>query len=740
MPTLIRRFDQYEYGCNRDVIKLLGECGESPRLSLPFLWRVFSREEDRYLQEEALVSIAKIIHANDLDERPVIQAAIQTTMQGWRPHGATATICKLFGDKATPLIEPLLKWLEQGDNAERHNIAAVARCFASIGPSAKEGALILKDEIDQFQDSQLTDFLQSLAKAGLDEPLVPIALDLLDDSSTRRGALLCLAAIGPAADACVPKLIELMDDRYSRQDAIETLLHMGKPSQEATEKLKALTRDGYQAAGLALMRLFPEDQEIVRFASRKIGTLSLTDVEKLQAALTDQQLASVKAAIAAEMNGEAPASVMPKASIQVTEATFGTKQQKSDITQIVQRLVDKENSLVNLTAQGLGIRDPAVGKDKSLVIQYTINGQEYSKTIPGGPKKRPLNLRKELLPGDSVAMGSAPGLPSGQASVKKLSEFTWRLEPHLTIGVPSSDFTWKLRSTEPVVFECRSENGEQWIRLSPMPAINDFARERQQAVLDYQQDVATQLQDAGAIFPNGTRDVTHYGDDRFQGLEALMFGYTKDNQEYSHFIGRLFRSQGSYLFEISAPDEVPDMLLGVVRMMDLDIDNNHSTPVPEEIRKQVAVELEKLEKILDAKTDDEIERMIEYVAGPRMLKAMKNSGDFAGAAKHFGSEISPLLLGALKVADWQAAELRENGNVVFFPGASLWPDVCQIEWGMEVSFAISGCLQVGGAFSLHLFYLPSENHCPYLLDPPPRNTWFACHGCLGKSQVTGENL
>lgn len=663
VPALVKQFDSYDN--KRDVIKFLGESGSHPKSSLPLLWKLHATQSQRDQKEATLIAIAKVIVANDLDHKQVIQAfGPLMQIDDWHPRYATDDLCEVLGANASSLVTPLIQWLQQKQNKDEYDVAAIARCLANIGPTARQGALQLKDEVDAFEGRQLTGFLQNLARAGLGKDLVPVAMKFIDKPEIRNGVVESLAIAGPTADACVPKLIKLLDDKSTQGSAIKALCRMGKRGGEAGSKLKSMARRDNERAATALLFLYPEDRETVLMAHKVKRYLSPDESKELQAALSEPQFEKLKRTIALSLNGELGKAVArPDVKITVTKAEFGMGKRQIDVTDTIQQLIDEKKS-VNRTPKGMGVKDPAPGKKKRLIIKYSIEGKDYSKTFEPGQGRSGVNFSKALIPKNFVPTEvTASG---GPATVKKINDSIWRLEPHMSIGVPELGFEWTLTSKDPVGFECHKDGSDTWLRMTPMPTMNDFSFAREKVIEDYRMQVALTLEAAGATFEHGRQDHAKYRAESIRGLTAVMFDYTMKDVEYTHFIGRVFRSAGSFQFEVSAKQELMHQLIGIIGFADFDIDNNSRTPVPDEVCERISAELKVLENVFEMKTQAEVERMITHVFGAKYLQQMKGSGQLKQSTDYILTEVGPQTLASIKAADWQLSELTNKGNAVFF--------------------------------------------------------------------------
>jgi hypothetical protein len=695
VPGLVRNFEKYDDSEQEYAIEAMGIIAAHPELALPVIQKRFESGQN---QPKCAVAMAQIIGANGLDAKPAINALVELlSNDNWEPYTSIGDFCKALGPKAAPAAPALISYLEKQKDPDNYLVTRISGGLALMGPDARESALAVTEYLKFAYEHYVGQVLLDLARAGLGKDIVPFALKHIDEDKNRDEIMQALALVGPAADKCVPKLIELLNDDEAQHQAADTLAYMGKRGREAGDKLRALARRDNENAGFALLCLFPDDEPTVRLGLKAVGPIWPQHGEKLEAIL-GPDVVKLKKIISATLDGNsrnglltqaertanAKATTVVKPTVKILKATYGNTKKKTDVTKIVQRLFDSDAAAIRPNAKGLGIDNPAPkGKGKKLSIKYSVNGKDFNRVYSNA--KREIRLSKVLLvgpDGKSLLKVSPSAKPSettepvffspaihGDASVRKINDTTFRLEPFGVIGVPAPGFVWKLKSTEPPVFECRKAAGDTWMTIGVQPPLIDFEYARSKSLEDRAEVVIKELTTRDAtINPNG---VGSYGDGRFPGARGTFFGYSINDVAYQYVGIKLFRRDSSFLIEVSAPDDslTHGAMMGTAGFFQLDADvgAEKRSLIPADVKEAVSKEIAKLLPILNMKTVADVEKMIEYTMSKPQLDRLKASGQLAKTAVFCIKDTRPRFLLSLQSIDWQRAELRESGRRVFFP-------------------------------------------------------------------------
>lgn len=88
-----------------------------------------------------------------------------------------------------------------------------------------------------------------------------------------------------------------------------------------------------------------------------------------------------------ELKGEQEKEEAPRKGLHVLEATFGLRDQRVDVTEVLNELIDNDKLRLVANKDFLGV-DPAPGEFKELIIRYTFNGEEHERTFISRDKVR----------------------------------------------------------------------------------------------------------------------------------------------------------------------------------------------------------------------------------------------------------------------------------------------------------------------------------------------------------------
>lgn len=695
VPGLVRNFEKYDDSEQEYAIETMGIIASHPELTLPVIQKRFQSGEN---QSECAVAMAQIIGANGLDAKPAINALVELlSNDDWEPYTSIGDFCTALGPKAAPAAPALISYLEKQKDPDNYLVTRISGGLALMGPDARESALAVTGYLKFAYEHYVGQVLLDLASAGLGKDIVPFALKHIDEDKNRDEIMQALAVVGPAADECVPKLIQLLNDDEAQYQAADTLAYMGKRAREAGDKLRALARRDNENAGFTLLCLFPEDEQTVRLGLKAFGPIWQQRGEKLEAILGPDVI-KLKKIVSATLDGKSrnglltqteraatpKAAAAVKPTVNILKATYGNTKKKTDVTEIVQRLVNDDAPAIRTNAKGLRIDDPAPkGKGKKLKIKFSVNGKTFDK-VYNNPKREvrlshaliagaggKAQAAREPAPAENIQASGQLFDPAvhGKVEVRKLSDTTFRLEPFGIIGVPAPDFAWKLRSAEPPIFECRKEAGDTWMTISLLPPLIDFEYARNQRLQDRAEIVIKELTARGATI--NSELIGSYGDDRFPGARGAMFGYSSNNVEYEYIGVRLFRNDSNFLIEISAPTDslTRQAMMGTAGFFKLDADAaaENRPPIAADIKESISREIADLLPIMKMETLADVEKMIEHTMSKQQLDRLKASGQLAKTAAYCIKETGPRYLLSLQTIDWQRAELRDSGNRVFFP-------------------------------------------------------------------------
>jgi HEAT repeat protein len=153
-----------------------------------------------------------------------------------------------FGSKAEDTVPAIGAWLSDalyGDYSS--HIVGVA--LENIGSKALRYQL---DNILRNTDEEAAPKILRVIGSGAKE-LVPVLIDLLQDTTTRYKAADILAAIGPDAKEALPTLIKILKDNdpQARNIAISAIAAIGSDAKEAIPALLELLQDTESASEAA---------------------------------------------------------------------------------------------------------------------------------------------------------------------------------------------------------------------------------------------------------------------------------------------------------------------------------------------------------------------------------------------------------------------------------------------------------------------------------------------------------